>query len=70
MSPEQQSQIEALPGVALAAFKFLAAFREFRDHPDNDTTKAFDRKLMAREIAEEKLEAALEAAGFKVNDDG
>lgn len=45
--------------VLAAATGLLLAQRILDKHPANDSTKAFDRKLMAVELAENELRAAI-----------
>lgn len=50
---------EAHKALHAASVAFLLAFRILRAHPDNDSTKRFDRKLMRQEIAEDHLATLL-----------
>lgn len=48
--------------VVEAAKQYLIAQHVLAIHPSNDSTKRFDRKLMAVELSENELRAALKEA--------
>lgn len=62
------AEAKAQPDIEQLAADYLSAQLVLAAHPDNDSTKRFDRKLAVVEVTETALKDALVAQGYEIKE--